>query len=113
ANDTLNMARVMYCLGGTFYYGMSENDSAFFYYTQAEKLYQKLKDESVLGEIILYKAYIYYSVGEYALCESESIRALRLLSNVDGATLHVYNCYNLIATSLDGLNDNEESIKYF
>lgn len=112
ANDTLNMARIMYCMGGTFY-GMSENDSAYFYYAQAEKMYQKLNNQNMLGEIILYKAYIYYSIGEYALCESEAIRALRLLTSVDGTALHVYNCYNLIGTALDGLNNNEEAIKYF
>jgi signal transduction histidine kinase len=51
-------------------------------------------------------------LGEYALCETAAARALPLLQN-ENKIVHVYNCYNLIATSLDGLNDNKEALKYY
>lgn len=110
--DTLNLARASYIMGVSFY-GKAKNDSAFYYYDQAEKFYQTLNHKSRQGEIILYKAYIYYSVGEYLLSETEAIRAQRILEKQDGSGVHVYNCYNLIATSLEGQNNYEEAIKYY
>jgi signal transduction histidine kinase len=109
--DTLNMARALYNTADS-YYAKANNDSAFYYYSQAEKLYDNLDDTGTLGEIILYKAYVYYNIGEYALCESEAFKALKFLINEDKTT-HIYNCYNLIATSLEGQENNSEAIKYF
>lgn len=111
AKDTLTMARALYYSADSFY-AKADNDSAFYYYTQAEKLYRKVKDIGTLGEIILYKAYIYYNIGEYALCESEAFEALAMLKDENKIT-HIYNCYNLIATALDGQNSNQEAIKYY
>ncbi|RZK53912.1 MAG: tetratricopeptide repeat-containing sensor histidine kinase [Pedobacter sp.] len=111
AEDTVTMARALYYSGDSFY-GKANNDSAFYYYTQSEKLYRKLDDLGTLGEVVLYKAYVYYNAGEYELCESEAIKALRLLLN-ENKTTHIYTCYNLIATALDGQDNNEEALKYY
>lgn len=111
AKDTLVMAKALYYIADSFY-GQSENDSAFVYYTQAEKLYEKVNELESLGEIVLYKAYLYYNAGEYLLSETEGVKALRLLVDSENR-INVYNCYNLIGTSLDGQDSNEEAIKYF
>lgn len=111
ARDTVTLARAYYYNADSFY-GKSESDSAFFYYTQAEKLYSDLNDYNTLGEVLLYKAYIYYNIGLYDLCESEAIKAIKLLQNRNNTT-HVYNCYNLIATALDGQNRNDKALEYF
>jgi signal transduction histidine kinase len=111
AKDTLSMAKGMH-FSGVSYYGKENNDSAFYYYAQAEKLYSTLNDARTLGEVVLYKAYIYYNIGEYVLCEEEAFRALDLLEEENRPT-DIYNCYNLIANSLDGQNDNEEAIRFY
>jgi signal transduction histidine kinase len=111
SKDTLGMAKGLHFSGVSFY-GKANNDSAFYYYTQAEKLYSNLNDTRTLGEIVLYKAYIYYNIGEYPLCESEAFKALKLLLN-ENRSSDIYNAYNLIATALDGQNNNSEAIKYF
>jgi len=110
ARDTLSMAKASY-FSGLAYYAKNNNDSAFTYYRRAEKLYTDLNNPIVLGEIVLYKAYIYYNYGEYVLCETEAIKALRLLSQ--SSAVQVHNCYNLIAAALDGQNNNTEAIKYY
>lgn len=109
--DTVNMAKILYSTGNS-HYGLSNTDSAYYYYKQSEKLFIKINDLGSLGQALLYKAYIYYDYGEYVLCESEAIKALRLLVNED-KTVHIYNCYNLIATALEGQNNNREALKYF
>jgi signal transduction histidine kinase/tetratricopeptide (TPR) repeat protein len=108
--DSTAMARALY-ISGITYYQKSDTDSAFAAYRHAEKLYSALKDPD-LGNIILYKAYIYYDIGEYVLCETEAFRALKLLQK-QNVTTEIYNCYNLIATALDGQDNNQDAIKYF
>lgn len=110
-NDTLSMARASY-FSGLAYYERAHTDSAFAAYRQAEKLYLTLDDPGTLGVIVLYKAYIYYNNDEYVLCESEAIKALRLLLESDNI-IDTYKCYNLIATALDGQDNEEEAISYF
>ncbi len=111
AEDTLDMAKTMYRIGDV-YYAKANNDTAFYYYDQAEKLFVNLNDPGSLGEIILYKAYIYYNIGEYILCEVQAVKALELLIK-DNRTVHVYNCYNLIATALEGQNNTKGALKYY
>ena len=109
--DTLEMANIMYRMGDTFY-AKSKIDTAFYYYDQAQKFYEKIHEKGDLGEVILYKAYIYYNIGEYVFAEVEGIKALEKLQNSNKPT-QVYNCYNLIASALDGQNSNTEAINYY
>lgn len=111
AKDTTDIVKALHN-SGVSYYAKEDNDSAFYYYSQAEKLYGKLGDLGALGETVLYKAYVYYNAGLYGLCESEAFKALKLLQN-ENKTVHIYNCYNIIATALDGQDDNQEAIKYY
>jgi len=111
ANDTLDMAETTYRIGDV-YYAKANNDTAFSYYDQAENLYETLDEKGSLGETILYKAYIYYNIGEYVLCEVQAVKALELLSG-DERTTHVYNCLNLIATALEGQNNTREALNYY
>lgn len=111
--DTLSMAKGLH-FEGVSYYGNAVNDSALASYKEAEKLYASLKDSDPreFGEIILYKAYIYYDAGEYVLSETEAFKALKLLL-ISNSPVDIYSCYNLIATSLDGQNDNKAAIHYY
>lgn len=109
--DTSLMANALY-VTGISYSEKGNNDSAFFYYKEAEKLYLDIGNEEDLAGVILYKAYIYFELGEYVLCESEAIKALSLLQEQQ-RTVEVYQCYSLIGTALDGQNNNEAAIKYF
>lgn len=111
AKDTMAMAKSSYYIADSFYW-QSENDSAFAYYTQAEKLYKSAGELEFLGEIILYKTYLYYNAGEYVLSETEGVKALRLLLNGSDSR-HIYNAYNLIALSMDGQNSSDEALKYY
>lgn len=111
AKDSLTMAKAAYFSGINFS-GKNNNDSAFFYYSQAEKLYIDINDSSLTGEIGLYKAYIYYNIGEYVQCESEAIKALRLLE-AKNSTIDIYKCNNLIGSALLGEGNFTEAIKYY
>jgi len=110
--DTLNIANALY-LSGDAYYLKSQNDSALYYYSQAEKLYKTIEGEKeTLGNVMLYKAYTYHNFGEYKLCENEAIKALKILSG-ENNDLSIYSCYNTIAAASDGLGNSKEAIKYY
>jgi len=113
AKDTVNMAKARY-IEGTSYYGNSYNDSAYSSYREAESLYAQLKepDPTEYGAVVLYKAYVFYDAGEYALAEAEAFKALKLLL-LGNSNQDLYSCYNLIATSLDGLNNDKDAIHYY
>ena len=112
AKDTVSMAKSWYYTG-LAYYEKNYADSAFAAYTHAEKLYLTLDDPDTKGMIILCKAYIYYNNDEYVFCESEAFKALKLLKQANNTVVDIYKCYNLIASALDGQDNNEEAIKYF
>lgn len=111
AGDSLTMAKAAY-FSGISHSGKKNNDSSFYYYRQAEKLYMDLNDTGLLGEIVLYKAYIYYNIGEYVQSESEAIKALRFLEEKNNI-LDIYKCKNLIGSALLEQNNYTEAIKYF
>jgi len=111
AGDSVTMAKASY-FSGISHSEKNHSDSAFFYYAQAEKLFIDLNDKSLLGEIGLYKAYIYHNIGEYVQCESEAIKALRQLE-VKQSTVDIYKCNNLIGSALLGQGNYNEAIKYY
>jgi len=110
AKDTFGMAKALY-ISGVAFYDNKNKDSAFAKYNQAEKLYEKLNNPDVAG-VILYKAYIYYDIGDYVLCETEAVKALRLF-RIKKWNLEIHNANNLIAAALDGQHNYEGAITYY
>jgi signal transduction histidine kinase len=111
AGDTLAMADMLY-RKGEVYFAQGLNDTAFIFYDQAEKLYQKIGSNENKGEILLNKAFIYYYIGEYVLSEVKGVQALEILQE-EGKTMPVYSCNNLIATALEGQNSTKEAMVYY
>ena len=110
-NDTIHIAMSLYYLG-EYYDDKAQLDSSFSYYSQSEKLYRNLKDTLNSGRTTLYKAGILFDSGNFAESEIEVINALKLLTKTKNTRL-VYESYTLLALSLKGLNNFEESLKYF
>jgi signal transduction histidine kinase len=109
--DTIHIAKSLYYIGN-YHYDKSQYDSAFSYYNKAEKLYITLNDSLMLGTSSLLKGSVLLETGNYAESESETVRALRLLTKIKRTDL-IYNCYNQIAISLKGLNNFKKSLAYY
>ncbi|MBW4359332.1 ATP-binding protein [Flavobacterium taihuense] len=109
--DKAHIAKSLYYIGN-YHYDKSQYDSAYSYYNKSEKLYAALNDSLMLGTTSLLKGSVLLETGNYAESESETVRALRLLSKVKRTDL-IYNCYNQIAISLKGLNNYNKSLDYF
>lgn len=109
--DTAHIAKSLYFFGD-YYEEKSQLDSAFSYYSQSEKLYNRIKDTLNTGRTTLYKAGIFFDAGNFTESEIETVNALRLLSKANNTRL-VYESYNLLALSLKELNNCKKSLEYF
>jgi signal transduction histidine kinase len=109
-NDSLNMAKAAYYLGD-YYFSRSKNDSAYFYYLEAEKKYEKLEDRANLANTILHKAYILLYEKDFVGSESETIKVLNIAREIKEQTL-IYECYVNLGSSLSGLDNYEKALEY-
>jgi signal transduction histidine kinase len=110
-NDTSHIAKSL-CYIGDYHNAKSQFDSAFIYYNKSEKLYKTQNDTLMLGTLSLLKGGVLFDSGNFSESETETIKALKLLSKAKSIDL-VHNCYNVIAISLKQLNNCEKSLDYF
>ena len=62
---------------GNYYIQKNIPDSAYFYYSKAEKLYTLVDDKEHIGKTILNKASLQYHDGDFARAETSCFNALR------------------------------------
>lgn len=109
-DDSLNMAKAEYYLGD-YYFSLSKNDSAYYYYLEAEKKYETIKDKENLANTILHKAYVLLYEKDFLGSESETIKVLNIAKEIDDQSL-IYECYVNLGSSLSGLGDYEKALEY-
>jgi signal transduction histidine kinase len=109
--DTASMAKSLYYIGN-YYADKSQFDSTFSYYNKSEKLYKNLKDTLMLGTLSLLKGGVLFETGNFAESETESVKSLKLLLKAKNKDM-IFNCYNVIAISLNELNNYKKSLEYF
>jgi signal transduction histidine kinase len=108
--DSLNIAKAEYYLGD-YYFSLSKNDSAYYYYLGAEKKYEKIDDKSNLARTILHKAYILLYEKDFLGSESETIKVLNIAKEIKDESL-VYESYVNLGSSLSGLGNYEKALEY-
>lgn len=109
--DTAHIAKSLYYLGD-YYSAKSQFDSAFSYYNKSQRVYKTLKDTLNLGLVTLLKAGIFFDSGNFAESETEAVKALNLLLKAKNKDM-IFNCYNVIAISLQELNNHKKSLEYY
>ena len=109
-NDSLNTAKAEYYLGD-YYFSLSKNDSAYYYYLEAEKKYETIQDKENLANTILHKAYVLLYEKDFIGSESETIKVLNIAKEINDNIL-IYNCYVNLGSSLSGLENYEKALEY-
>ncbi len=110
AKDTVDIARGYQYLGD-YYTDRSDSDSAYYSFTQSEKLYAKTDDRENFGRAKLKKAYLILKVNDLSLCEAIGIEVLKIAHEVKDLTLE-YESYSFLSAVLTAENKYEEAIKY-
>lgn len=111
ANDTTGMARGLSYIGD-YYYSKFRNDSAYYYYSKAEKIYFKTNNIKDVLWLKLYKANILFYEKDFSGCETAVINILKLAKNQQNNRL-IYDCYITLGNALEGLNNNEKALEYY
>ena len=110
--DTLDVAKSFW-YKGDFYDTRKMLDSAFHYYSQAEKLYRLSKKDSLnWGRMHLYKAGILYHIGIYTESEVETVKAITIFSKTNYPRLF-YESALQMALNLEELQEYEDALKYY
>lgn len=111
-HDTLHQAKVYWYLGN-IYDDQQKLDTAFLYYTKAEKLYSLTKKDSLNWvRMISYKAGILYDIGIPTESEAQTVRALTILTQLKDTRL-IYEANLGMALNLKELKEYDEALKYY
>ena len=108
--DSLNIARAEYYLGD-YYFSTSKNDSAYYYYLEAEKKYENLNDKPNLASTKLHKAYILSYEKDFIGSEIETVKVLNVATEIKDQEL-IYECFAHLGRSLSGLGNYEKALEY-
>jgi signal transduction histidine kinase len=109
-NYLLNAKSLSYI--GDYHYDKFDNDSAYFYYSKAEKTYLKLKDKANIDRLKFYKAYILFAEKDFLGCEIATVSILKSMYNKEDQRL-IYDCYMLLGDALGGLNNTRTALEYY
>lgn len=110
AKDNPNVAKSYFYLGD-YYTKNSKNDSAFLFYTKAEKIYSKIKDHINLGSIYVSMATVQNYENDFSGSELSAVQALNVLRGTQEYA-KIYEAYNIIGVTSYGLKDYEKAIEY-
>jgi signal transduction histidine kinase len=110
-NDTTSTARA-YCYLGDYYMNTSKKDSAFYYYTKAEKIYQKRNDKINLAGVYISTAIVQGYEKDFLGSELSAIKALNALRDTPEKA-KVYEAYNILGFISSELKDYEKAIEYY
>ena len=110
-NDSTQIANA-YNLLGRYYSDIQKNDSSFYYFLKAEKLYLRKRDTLNLSKIYLQKAKIQLDENNFVTSLNNSFLALKYLKSTN-LTKELYNCYILIGDASDEISEYDNSINYY
>jgi signal transduction histidine kinase len=97
---------------GDYHYYKFQNDSAYMYYSKAEKTYSTLKNKGNIDRLKLYKANILYYERDFSGCETAVVNILKTIRNKKDYRLQ-YDCNINLGNALVGLNNHESALKYY
>jgi len=109
-NDNQNIAKT-YSYLGDYYINTPKKDSAFYYYTNAEKIYKKLNDKNNLGVTYVNMAIVQNYVSDFSGSEHSAVLALDALRGTD-VKIKIYEAYNILGVTSYGLKNYEKAIEY-
>lgn len=100
---------------GYYYKTQTQNDSAYFYYYNAEKVYDKIGDIRNKGETLFNMANIQETERDYVGSEKNAISALKLIKSLntnDRNLTMTYHILNLLAVISVKLQNYDQAIDY-
>lgn len=111
SKDSLNLAMAYWDLGN-YYHGNNIEDSAYFYYNGAQKLYELAGNEFNSGRLLLNMAIIQKNIKDYTGSEVTTTNAITLLKPLN-KNRQLYSAYNNLGIVFNELEEYDKSLKYY
>ena len=111
SHDTVNIARGLNYIGDYFYEKFI-TDSAYYYYSKSEKIYEKIKDVDGATTVKFAKARILFFEKDFAGSETVVVDILKTAIQKKNYRL-MYECYLTLGNILEGVSNFSESTKYY
>ena len=108
--DSLKIARCHKNFGN-YYRENGQNDSAYYYLYEANKIYERLKKNSLEGKTMLSMAIVQKNVKDYVGSEVTTIRALKRFEGTE-EYYYFFSAYNNLGIISNELRRYEDAIKY-
>ncbi len=110
--NNINHIAKSYRLLGLYYEKSSINDSAFYYYSKAGKLFLQLNDQKELCKNFQDKSYVQAYVNDYLGSDKSLIEALKIAKK-NKFEVEEFKIYNLIGSNSYLNNDFKNALIYF
>ncbi|WP_264544139.1 MULTISPECIES: sensor histidine kinase [Flavobacterium] len=111
AQDSTNIARGLNYIGDYFYEKFI-TDSAYYYYSKSEKVYDKIRNSEGSNTVKFAKARILFFEKDFAGSETVVVEILKSAIQEKNYRL-VYECYLTLGNILEGVSNFSESEKYY
>jgi signal transduction histidine kinase len=109
--DSANIAKSLNYIADYYYYSF-KNDSAYYYYTKAELIYNQLGKNESRNRIAFNKASILLYEKNFSQSETDIIKVLRN-ANLENDHRLIYDCYLTLGMASRGMNNNLTAISYY
>jgi signal transduction histidine kinase len=110
SGDTIGKTKA-YTYLGDFYVSQSVSDSAFMYYSKAEKMYLLRNDNYDLARTRLNKALLQFNAGDFLGSEIAVFSALRAVKGEKASDI-VYDSYNMLGVIYNEIGEYEKALDY-
>ena len=109
--DSVNLAESHWDLA-TFFKQYSIQDSAYYHYGEAQKIYSQIGDDLYSGRMLYNMAIIQNNIKDYIGSEINTIKAIELIKPLK-ENRYIYNCYNNLAVVTKDIGEYERALAYY
>ena len=97
---------------GTFFRDNTVEDSAYFHFASAHKIYSSIGNEFLSGRMLYNMAAVQGDVRDYTGSEINTFKAIELLKPLDKFE-QLYQCYNSLGAVYSSLGEHTKALEYY
>lgn len=110
-NDSIALANNHWDLG-SFLEDNALQDSAYYHYSQAEKIFKLSKDDYATARVLYNLARVQSNIKDYTASEVTTIEAIELFKPLD-KYYQLFLCYNNLGSVTNALNEYDKALEYY
>ncbi len=110
--DSITQAESYWDLAGYYNGIVMTPDSAYYYYSEAQKLYNDINNQKLSGRMLYNMAVVQADTRDYTGSEINIIKALEILKPLEDYT-RIYMCYNMLGINSKYLKAYDRGIDFY